>query len=387
MPSSPPHRWAWVDVDLDVVAGNAARLAALANPAAMWAVVKANAYGHGDREVARAAVTGGARGLCVATVDEALRVRDAVAEVPLLLLSEPPLESLPELVAAGIAVTVFRPDTVRAVGITARSAGRVCDVHVKVDTGMHRIGARPDAFADLVRLVHSTPGVRLAGVMTHFASADEPGGALTTRQIDAFRGAIDAVRADITDDTFVHVANSAAAFDTETWAPALGAVGLPTIVRAGIALYGVPPAPHVDLGALGIGAPLTLRARVTNVQHLGAGEGVSYGHRTVLERDSVVATVPLGYADGIRRDSGLRGGSVLIGGRHRRILGVVTMDQFMVDCGDDDVTVGDDVVVIGTQGTESIRAEDWAALLDTIGYEVLCAISARVPRRHVTGSR
>lgn len=392
MPSSPPHRWVWADVDLDVVAQNAARLADLARPAALWAVVKANAYGHGDREVARAAVAGGARGLCVATVDEALRVRRELPDVPLLLLSEPPRESLAELVGAGVAITVFHPEWVTACGEVARVVGRTCEVHVKIDTGMHRIGARPDALTELARVVHDTPGVRLAGVMTHFASADEPHGALTARQAESFRNALAAARdavpvGAIPPGTVIHVANSAATFDSETWRAALAEFDFPLAVRSGIALYGVAPAAHVDLAAAGIGAPLTLRARVTNVQRLTAGEGVSYGHRTVLDRDTVVATVPLGYADGIRRDAGLRGGVVLVGGRRCRILGVVTMDQLMVDCGTDDASLGDEVVIIGTQGTESLRAEDWAMTLDTIGYEVLCAISPRVPRAYLGGGR
>jgi alanine racemase len=392
LPSSPPHRWAWADVDLDVVAQNAARLAELARPAALWAVVKANAYGHGDREVARAAVTGGAQGLCVATVDEALRVRGELPDAPLLLLSEPPRESLAELVGAGIAITVFHPEWVTACGDAARVVGRTCDVHVKIDTGMHRIGASPDALAGLLSLVHDTPGVRLAGVMTHFAAADEPNGALTARQTEAFRAALATTRdagasGVIPPGTVVHVANSAATLDAATWRAALAEFDLPLAVRSGIALYGVAPSAHTDLAAAGIRAPLTLRARVTNVQRLTAGEGVSYGHRTVLDRDTVVATVPLGYADGIRRDAGMRGGVVLIGGRRRRILGVVTMDQLMVDCGTDDVSLGDEVVIIGTQGGESIRAEDWATTLDTIGYEVLCAISPRVPRNYVGSGR
>jgi alanine racemase len=382
----------WADVDLDVVARNAARLAELARPAALWAVVKANAYGHGDREVARAAVAGGAQGLCVATVDEALRVRAELPSVPLLLLSEPPRESLAELVGAGIAITVFHPEWVTACGDAAQAVGRTCDLHVKIDTGMHRIGARPGALAELAGLVHDTPGVRLAGVMTHFAAADDPAGALTARQTESFRDALASVRDAVPSGlippgTVVHVANSAAIFDATAWRTALAAFDFPLAVRGGIALYGVAPATHVDLATAGIEAPLSLHARVTNVQHLAAGEGVSYGHRTVLERSTVVATVPLGYADGIRRDAGLRGGFVLIGGRRRRILGVVTMDQLMVDCGTDAVSLGDEVVIIGTQGTESIRAEDWASILDTIGYEVLCAISPRVPRRHVGSGR
>lgn len=382
----------WADVDLDVVAQNAARLAELARPAALWAVVKANAYGHGDREVARAAVAGGAQGLCVATVDEALRVRGELPNVPLLLLSEPPRESLAELVGAGVAITVFHPEWVTACGEAARVVGRTCDVHVKIDTGMHRIGASPGALAGLLNLVHDTPGVRLAGVMTHFASADEPNGALTGRQAEAFRAALATTRDAgasrvIPPGTVVHVANSAATFDAAKWRAVLAEFDLPLAVRSGIALYGVAPAAHVDLATAGIHAPLTLRARVTNVQRLAAGEGVSYGHRTVLDRDTIVATVPLGYADGIRRDAGMRGGVVLIAGRRRRILGVVTMDQLMVDCAMDDVSLGDEVVIIGTQGAESIRAEDWATTLDTIGYEVLCAISPRVPRNYVGSGR
>jgi alanine racemase len=380
LPSLPPRRWAWAEVDLGVVAANAARLAELAAPARLWAVVKANAYGHGDCEVARAAVAGGAHGLCVATADEALRVRQAVRDVPLLVLSEPPREALPELVAAGVALTAYHPEWIVAIGEAARANDVIADVHLKLDTGMHRIGATPQDAARLVHLVNATPATRLAGVMTHLATADEPGGDLTRLQMDAFVAAVHTVRDQLHDDTHVHVANSAALFDRESWIDVLGGFALPMIVRSGIALYGVSPATHVDLGTHGVRAPLTLKARVTNVQRLCAGEGVSYGHRTVLTRDSVVATVPLGYADGIRRDAGLLGMHVLVGGRRRRILGVVTMDQLMVDCGDDPVAIGDDVVLVGDQQGESVGIEEWADVLGTIGYEVLCGISPRVPR-------
>ena len=380
MPSLPPRRWVWAEVDLGIVSANAARLAELAAPARLWAVVKANAYGHGDCEVARAAVAGGAHGLCVATADEALRIRAAVGDVPVLVLSEPPPEVLPDLVAAEVAVTAYHPEWIAAIAAAARARNVVADVHLKIDTGMHRIGAPPHDVPGLVRLVSDNGAIRLAGVMTHLASADEADGDLTRTQMQSFAAAIHNVRDELPPDAHLHVANSAAVFDRGSWFDALSGFGQPMIVRSGIALYGVSPAPHVELGSSGVRAPLTLRARVTNVQRLRAGNGVSYGHRTVLQRDTVVATVPLGYADGIRRDAGLRGMGVLIGGRRRRILGVVTMDQLMVDCGDDSVAIGDDVVLIGEQHGESVRVEEWADVLDTIGYEVLCAISPRVPR-------
>ncbi len=247
-------------------------------------------------------------------------------------------------------------------------------MHVKIDTGMHRVGAWPSDAAGLCRLIGERPSLRLAGVFTHLAVADELANDATQAQLARFDEAL----AGLPEVRLVHAANSA------------GALAHPaarySFVRVGIALYGISPGPDLDDVAGRLRPALSLKARVAYVKRLRAGDRVSYGLRHAMQADANVATVPIGYADGVRRNLSGLGASVLIGGLRREIIGTITMDQLIVDCGDDDVAIGDEVVLIGRQGSERVRAEDWAALLDTIGYEVVCGIGARVPRRYQRGA-
>jgi alanine racemase len=248
-------------------------------------------------------------------------------------------------------------------------------VHLKIDTGMHRVGVAPAAAVARAQMIANSKHLVLDGVMTHLATADDPAHSATMQQVAAFTDAVRDIRAVAPDLQHVHVANSAAT---------LRALGLDcTLVRAGIALYGLQPGAGVASLVAGLQPVMALRTRVLHVQRLSAGQGVSYGLRTVLDRDSTIATLPLGYADGIARRAWQTSARVLVGGRARRIVGVVTMDQMMVDCGDDAVAVGDEAVIFGTQSQQSITVDDWAAALDTISYEVVCAISPRVPRDFV----
>jgi alanine racemase len=249
---------------------------------------------------------------------------------------------------------------------------------VKVDTGMHRVGAAPaDVLALVEHVAACAPAVRLTGLFTHLAVADEPADPYTAGQLAAFDRVLAQLPPGRLDGVVTHAANSA------------GGLAHPdsrrSFVRAGIAVYGVSPGPHVDHLAAGLRPVLALRARVSFVKRLEAGARLSYGLRHTLPVAANVATVPLGYADGVGR--GLSNvGEVLIGGRRRKIIGTVTMDQLMVDCGDDPVQPGDEVVLIGRQGDEQVTAEEWAQLLGTIGYEIVCGIGPRVPRRTIGGT-
>ncbi len=250
-------------------------------------------------------------------------------------------------------------------------------VHVKIDTGMQRVGAESDAVAALVeRIIEYSPTLRLGGVFTHLAVADDPDDEFTALQLDRFDDVL--TRIGLADDVAVHAANSAGALAHRA--------ARRSFVRAGIAVYGISPGRGVDDLCHDLRPALSLRARVSFVKTVRAGSRISYGLRHTFERDTTVATVPIGYADGVPRRLSSTGGEVLIGGRRRPIVGVVTMDQLMVDCGPDDpVAVGDEVVLIGTQegpeGPQQIRAEEWADRLGTIGYEIVCGIATRVPRR------
>jgi alanine racemase len=377
------QRWAWVDVDLDAIRHNVAVLRATVAPSDVWVVVKANGYGHGAIEVARAALDAGAAGLCVALVHEGVELRRDGIDSPILVLSEQPPEAASDIVANDLTPTVYTNGFIDALADAALAAGRSDrTVHVKVDTGMQRVGAQPEAVTALVqRIGQRSPMLRLGGVFTHLAVADEPGDEFTALQLGRFDHVLSTLG--LSGDVAVHAANSA------------GALAHPaarrSFVRAGIAVYGISPGHGVDGLCQNLRPALSLRARVSFVKAVRAGSRISYGLRHTFDRDTTVATVPIGYADGVPRRLSMTGGDVLIAGRRRPIVGVVTMDQLMVDCGPDagvdgaPVAVGDDVVLIGEQdgpdGPQRIRAEDWADGLGTIGYEIVCGIGARVPRR------
>ena len=336
-------------------------------PAEVWAVVKADGYGHGSVEVARAALEAGAAGLCGALVSEAAELRAAAIDAPVLLLSEPPLEAIAAAVALRVRLTVYRATTARA--LSEAGGGRV---HVKVDTGMHRVGVAPHDLAALLSEIATLTGLELEGLWSHFAVADAPDDPFTAEQISIFDAATCGLSVPM-----VHLANSAAALTVPD--------ARRSLVRCGIAVYGIAPSAAIARRAsVELRPALSLKARVSMVQRLEEMSGVSYGRRRSLPRGTVVATVPIGYADGVPRRLFDTGGEVLIGGRRRPLAGVVTMDQLVVDCGDDDtVAVDDEVVLIGQQGSSSIPATEWAERLGTIAYEITCAISARVPRVYV----
>lgn len=369
----------WAEVDLDAIQWNAEQLAARAKPAGLLAVVKADGYGHGAVPVARAALAGGATWLGVALVEEGTALRSAGIDAPILMMSEPPVHAAATVVRERITPVVYTRPGIEALAKAAADASLVkpFPVHLKVDTGMHRVGCAPTDAIDLVRHITSQGSLRLEGLLTHLAVADEPDHPATDEQLACF----DDVRANLASAGFtppiVHAANSAALL---THRPCYD------LVRCGIALYGIPPAEGLD-GGLALRPALELKARAAFVKELDVGERVSYGLRYLLDGRSKVATLPIGYADGVPRRLGTVGGEVLVRGRRRPIAGTITMDQLMVDhC--DDVGTDDDFVLIGTQGGEEISVTEWASRLDTIAYEVVCGISARVPRRYVgTGAQ
>ncbi len=364
----------WAEVDLGAVRHNTSRLAALARPGTVCAVVKANGYGHGAVPVARAALDGGARWLGVALVEEGVELRDAGIEAPVLVLSEPPLDAMEEVVSRRLTPTIYTEAGVDAAAKAVADAGvdERLSVHVKVDTGMHRVGAAPEAALGLADAVNRRPELRLAALWTHLAVADEPDNDFTDQQLERFeRVRLTLQRRGVLPD-LVHAANSA------------GLIAHPAsrynFVRCGIAIYGIDPAPELA-GRVDLRPAMSLKARVSYVKELPPGDRVSYGLRYTVDDHTVVATVPIGYADGVTRRLSVSGGQVLIGGRRHPIAGTVTMDQLMVDCGPDaDVAPGDEVVLLGRQANDEVTAQEWADRLDTIAYEVVCGIGPRVPR-------
>lgn len=366
-------RPARVEVDLGAVRDNVRTLVELAAPAAVLAVVKADGYGHGAVPIAHAALEAGATRLGVAIVQEGVRLREAGIEAPILLLSEPPRQAAVAVVAHGLTATVYTRAGIESLGAAAAAAGRPVPVHLKVDTGMHRVGCTPDDAPALARLVAEHPALELEGAFTHFAVADEPADPYTTGQLDRFAAVLEALERVGLRPPIVHAANSA------------GAIAHPAarldLVRVGITVYGIAPSPTLAPVA-GLRPALRLTSAVSFVKRVPAGAHLSYGLRYGVEAETTVATVPVGYADGVPRRLGHVGGEVLIGGARYPIAGTITMDQLLVDVGDAQVVAGDEVVLIGRQGEEEITAADWASRLDTIAYEIVCGIGPRVPREY-----
>jgi alanine racemase len=372
-PIADPRRWAWVDVDLAAIARNVGVLIETVAPAAVWAVVKADGYGHGAAAVARRALEAGAEGLCVALVQEGVALRQAGIVAPVLVLAEQPESQLDELVRWHLSATVYTTRFVDALAAAAREgAGGSLPVHVKVDTGMHRVGASPDEVVEVVRTLVAQPELQWTGLWTHLARADEPAAPTTGIQLDRLAAVEARLQEEGLPPPLVHAANSAGGL---AWPAARR-----DLVRAGIAVYGIAPGPALRGVCVELEPALSLKARVSHARRVAAGEGISYGHATVTDTETTIATVPIGYADGVPRRLSAVGGEVLVRGRRCPLAGVVTMDQLMVDCGDHAVAVGDEVVLIGRQGSERITADDWAGALGTIAYEIVCGISSRVPR-------
>jgi alanine racemase len=370
----PERAAAWAEIDLAAITSNAILLGDLAAPSALCAVVKANGYGHGAAATARAALAGGASWLAVALTAEGAELRDAGISAPILVLSEPPPDEHADVVAFDLTPTVY---TARGIESLARTTRRPLRVHLKVDTGMHRVGAAPQDALALATSIAAHDRLELEGVWTHCAVADEPGHEATVRQRERFDAVLGELRAAGIAPSIVHAANSAATIDQ----PSLRY----DLVRCGIALYGLDPSAALK-GRLPIKPAMRFASRVSHVREIPAGDAVSYGLRRPVASDTIVATVPVGYADGVPRRLFDVGGEVLVGGVRRPIAGVVTMDQLLVDCGRDRVAVGDEVVLLGAQGRDRIGAEEWAERLGTISYEIVCGISGRVPRRYLTGT-
>ncbi|MFQ5948159.1 MAG: alanine racemase [Acidimicrobiia bacterium] len=362
-------RPARVDVDLSAIRDNVAALVQTATPARLCAVVKADGYGHGDVPVAEAALAAGAEWLAVALVEEGVRIREAGIDAPMLLLAEPPPADAAEVVRWDLIPTVYQSEFMEAV---ERAAPAGYPIHIKIDTGMHRVGAPRKVALELARRAVSSD-LALEGLWTHFAVADADE-EFTRGQLEQFIDFVETLAAEGIRAPLAHAANTA------------GTLAYPEarldMVRVGLGIYGLRPAP-----GLGSDTPLRPAMRVSSsvlyVQRLPAGSRPSYGRRRPLGRESTVATVPVGYADGLVRRLPQTGGEVLIRGRRYPFAGTVTMDQVVIDLGDDPVDIGDEVVLLGRQGGEEVTAEEWADRLDTINYEIVCGFGPRMPRQHL----
>lgn len=379
MPVEGVHRPAWAEISRSALDNNIAVVRDLLGSTQVCAVVKANGYGHGAVLAATAMIEGGADSVAVAIIDEGIELREAGITAPILLLSEIPADSIGAALEADLTLTVGSLDGARAAASTASELGGTHRVHLKIDTGMARQGVSPREALRAARIVKDCGALELEGLFTHFSVADgvsDDDRAFTTRQIEVFNRVRAELRQNHIETPVVHLANSAGIlghFSSHA-----------TLARPGLALYGYLPSPWLGevLTArdVALRPVLSLRARVVATRRGEMGDRPSYGRRRELDAPSTIATVPFGYADGYPRRLFDAGAQILINARRYPLAGMVTMDQLVIDCGDDDVKVGDDVVLLGESGDDAITADDWATWAQTVTWEILCGIGARVPR-------
>jgi len=358
----------WVTINLDAIKNNV-RFILKRSKVQVMAIVKANAYGHGAVPVAQAALEAGATWCAVARVNEALELRHAGLDCPILILGYTPKAQYGEMITQRVSMTVWDIEQVEKISSAATQADQKARLHIKVDTGMSRLGVRPNDVIDLLDAISHFPNVQVEGLFTHFARADEADAATTDAQEELFQELIKKLNAVGVHIPLIHAANSAASLTR------------PSVffncVRLGIAMYGLHPSSECPLPP-DFRPALTWKSVLSQVKTLPPGRGISYGHEYITSREECIGTVPVGYADGFRR---VPGNFVLVGGHKIPVVGRVTMDQIMVQLDSvPDAKMGDEVVLLGTQDQNKITAEEIARGWGTINYEVTSGISHRVPR-------
>ncbi len=375
----------WAEVDLAAIAHNVRELRRIIQPRAeLLVAVKANAYGHGAEQVARTALKNGADQLGVARIEEGLELRRAGIRAPILIFGYVPAASVADLIENDLTASVFSLRGAEQLN-AAVPWERQLAVHLKIDTGMGRMGMLPnerrcapqgadqgtDALQEALGIA-ALKNLRLEGLWTHFATSDEADKTYTRQQLKYFMDFIQSLKAEGVIGTTVHAANSGAIIDMPE--------SHLDMVRAGISVYGLYPSSQVDLQRIDLRPALSLKARIVHVKQVPAGTRISYGGTWQAPRPTTIATVPVGYGDGYSRRLSNRG-QMLVHGRRMPVVGRVCMDLTMLDVGSlESVRVGDEVVLIGRQGEETISADEMAAQLDTINYEVVTMLMARVPR-------
>ncbi len=364
------QRPVWAEVDLKAVAHNLGEVRKKTK-ARIMGIVKANAYGHGAYPVAKTLLQAGANRLGVAILAEALELRAKGVTSPILILGYTPEEMARQVVEHDITQTVYSLNQADAIANAARHLGKVVKIHIKIDTGMGRIGFPWDG-PEAIYPVFKMEGLLVEGAFTHLAVADIKDKSFTLEQLDKFRFCMDSLEAAGHPVPIKHAANSAAVIDVPE--------AHLDMVRPGIMLYGLAPSREVDLKSVDLRPAMTLKAKVALVKKLPAGASVSYGRTFRASSEVRVATLPLGYADGYSRILSNRA-QVLIRGRRAPVIGRICMDQCMVDVsGIPETSVGDEAVLFGSDGQHRLPVDELADILGTINYELVCMVSARVPR-------
>lgn len=369
-------RAVWAEIDLNKIENNMKRIKELAGDREVIAVVKADAYGHGATSVAPVLLENGASKLAVAVIAEGIELRDAGIKEPIMILGYTPLELGEDLINYDIEQTVYDLEYAKELSNIAKKLGKKAKIHIALDTGMGRIGFLPneESFKDVVEICN-LDGLDVCGIFTHFSTADEEDKTYTYEQFNKIKDFNDKLKEVGIDIKLKHASNSGAIIDLpETYLDG---------VRAGIILYGYYPSDEVNKDRLKLEPALTLKTRVSHVKTLDKDMYISYGRTFKTERKSVIATLPIGYADGyLRLLSGKA--KVIINGKFANVVGRICMDQCMIDVTDiGDVKVSDEVILLGEDGDLKFNADDMAEAMGTINYEVLCMIRHRIPRIYI----
>ncbi|MFN8016157.1 MAG: alanine racemase [Acidimicrobiia bacterium] len=362
------YRPSRISIDFKALEHNFSELKKLVSPSKLSVAVKANAYGHGLVEISKRLEQLGVDMLCVATAEEALELRRANINCAIIILSEPPREAIGQCYLHDITFSVYTLEAIDTIAAHA-SKDKKAHVHLKIDTGMNRVGINPSEALKFARYIHNHESLFFEGIFTHFATADEPGQPGTSMQLQKFESVLDEVEMAGLTPPIIHAANSAAA------------ISMPStrfsMVRVGIAMYGIyPDAKSSDI--VDLEQVLSLSTEISYLKTIKPGDSVSYGARYTAVRDTKVATLPIGYGDGVPRNLGTAGGHVLIYGTRCPIIGRVTMDQTMVDVTNVTCNVGDKVILLGQSGNAKIAPTEWGDLLGTISYEMICNLSGRL---------
>lgn len=368
-------------IDLDAIAYNMTNIKSkVGKETGIIGIIKADAYGHGSVEISKVILENGADWLAVAVVDEGINLRKNGIAAPILLLGYTPELRLEDVVNNGFIQTVYTYETAKKLSDVAVRLGKTAVIHIKIDTGMGRIGYRVnEASADEIVKISELPNIEVNGMFTHFSTADEKDKNYTLNQYKKFVQMDALLRERGLEIPIKHAANSAAIMDFDNM--------MFNMVRPGIILYGAYPSEEVDKDNLSIKPTMSVKTHVSYVKEVNEGDYISYGRKYQAVGKRIIATIPVGYADGFIRAYS-NGGKVLIKGEYAPIVGRICMDQFMVDVTDiKDVQVNDEVVLIGKQGNKEITVDFIASILDTINYEVFCTLSKRVPRQYIQNGK
>lgn len=369
-------RPAWAEIDLDAIAYNTRNIKKLIGDKDLIAVVKANCYGHGAIDIIPTLLENGVSRFAVAMISEALEIRENKITAPVMILGFTPLYLGEELINNNIEQTVYDLDYARELSKIALNLNKKAKIHIAIDTGMGRIGFLPNEKSiDNITEICSLEGIEVVGIFTHFSTSDEKDKEYSHKQFTKMISVMDALKKRGIDIPLKHVANSGAIIDLpNTYLDA---------VRAGIILYGYYPSDEINKSNLDLKPALTLKATITNVKTLEKDMYISYGRTFKTSDETIVATIPVGYADGYLRKLA-ENGKVIIKGQFAPIVGRICMDQFMIDVTNiPDVKIGDEVILLGEKNGLKYNADDMAKKLDTINYEVTCMLKSRLPRVYI----